>query len=193
LTVPDPPADDLLDRARAGDEEAFAALAEAWHPRIFRWACGLLGDPDDADDVAQQVLVRFYTHLDGFRRSARLSTWLYQITQNAARDAVRRQRRRAGAVERMRTLAPPAATSPAPSFHVEQDEVVERARAAVACLPQRQRSVFDLVDLQGYAPQEAATMLGVAPATARVHLLRARRALRSALIDDRPSGENGTG
>jgi RNA polymerase sigma-70 factor (ECF subfamily) len=182
LTRPLPPSDaELIRRAQEGDDEAFTALALAWHPRVFRWACGLLDDADDADDVAQQVLVRLYAHLGRFRGLARFSTWLYQITRNAARDARRRHGRRARAVERMLTFDPPPSLS-APGDGIAEGDVAERARAALADLPERQRAVFDLVELQGYAPQEAAALLGISPATARTHLLRARRALRTALL-----------
>jgi len=183
-----PPSDaELIRRAQEGDDDAFTALAVTWHPRVFRWACGLLDDPDDADDVAQQVLVRLYTHLGRFRGLARFSTWLYQVTLNAARDAERRRGRRARAVERMLTLDPPPAAATVPDGRIAEGDVVERARAVLAALPDRQRAVFDLVELQGYAPQEAAALLGVSPPTARTHLLRARRALRAALVDAVPT------
>jgi RNA polymerase sigma-70 factor (ECF subfamily) len=183
-----PPSDaELIRRAQEGDDDAFTALAVTWHPRVFRWACGLVDDPDDADDVAQQVLVRLYTHLGRFRGLARFSTWLYQVTLNAARDAERRRGRRARAVERMLTLDPPSATAALPDDHLTEGDVVVRARAALATLPDRQRAVFDLVELQGYAPQEAAALLGISWPTARTHLLRARRALRAALLDAVPT------
>jgi len=184
---------ELVRRAQEGDEAAFTTLAEAWHPRIYRWACGLLRDPDDADDVAQQVLVRLYTGLRRFRGRAQFSTWLYQIVRNAARDAERGRRRRVRALERMQRLDPPEVAAPGGGIPDEGGHgLADRARAALADLPDRQREVFDLVDLQGYAPQEAAGLLRLSPATTRVHLLRARRALRSALLagfTDQEGGE----
>jgi len=193
LTEPDGRSDvDLIRRAAEGDDDAFTVLVTRWHGTVYRWAAGMTGDPDDADDVAQQVLVRLYAHLGRFRGSARFSTWLYQITRNAARDAWRRRGRRARAMERMTALDPPPTTTPHTADVTHDVEVAERARVVLARLPERQRTVLDLVDLQGYAPQEAAELLGVAPATARVHLLRARRALRAALVADLPALEGGT-
>jgi len=192
LTEPDGRSDvDLIRRTAEGDDEAFAALVARWHGTVYRWAAGMTGDPDDADDVAQQVLVRLYAHVGRFRGEARFSTWLYQITRNAARDAARRRGRRARAMERMTTLDPPPTATPHPADTGPDAEVTGRARAALARLPERQRAVLDLVDLQGYAPQEAAELLGVAPATARVHLLRARRALRAALVAGLAQPEGG--
>jgi len=181
VTAPEPsPSEaELLRRAQAGDDEAFTRLVEAWHPRVFRWAAGMLDDADDADDVTQHVLVRLYAHLPRFRGHASFSTWLYQITRNAARDAWRRRGSRLRALERLHVLDRPVAAEPDPEA---SDDVVARARAALASLPERQRAVFDLVELQGYAPHEAAALIGIAPATVRVHLLRARRALREIML-----------
>lgn len=184
---PPHPDAELIRRAQGGDEEAFTALATAWHPRVFRWACGMLDDPDDADDVAQQVLVRLYTHLGGFHGRARFSTWLYQITQNAARDVRRRRGRRAQAYERMVRLDAPQPSSAVGDHGAGDADLADRARAALAGLPERQRAVFDLVELQGYGSQEAADLLGISPPTARTHLLRARRALRSAMLAATPT------
>ena len=192
MTRSPPPSDaELIRRAQEGDEEAFTALAMSWHPRVFRWACGLLDDPDDADDVAQQVLVRLYTHLGRFRGLARFSTWLYQITLNAARDARRQRVRRTRVVERMATINPRPVTTTDPGDRMAEGDVMDRAHAALAALPARQRAVFDLVELQGYGPQEAAALLGISPPTARTHLLRARRALRTALLAAVPTLQEG--
>jgi RNA polymerase sigma-70 factor (ECF subfamily) len=173
--------EELIARAQRGDAVAFRGLVERWHVTIHRWALAHLGDPDEADDVTQQVLVRLHLRLHRFRGAARFSTWLYQVTRNAARDAHRRRSRRARTMDRLERLAdPPAAADPLAD--VERREVIDAARAALARLPERQREVFDLVDLQGYAAHEAAGLLGVSAATARTHLFRARRAVRAAML-----------
>jgi RNA polymerase sigma-70 factor (ECF subfamily) len=176
--------DELIARAQRGDSDAFRELVDRWYARIYRWALGHTGDPDDADDVTQQVLVRLHLRLGRFRGAARFSTWLYQVTRNAARDAHRRRTRRLRAIDRMQRLADaPAPTPPTdPAVEVERRETVAAARAALMRLPERQREVFDLVELQGYEAQEAASLLGVSAATARTHLFRARRAVRAAML-----------
>jgi RNA polymerase sigma-70 factor (ECF subfamily) len=176
--------EELITRAQRGDPAAFRDLVDRWHPRIYRWAIGHIGDPDDADDVTQQVLVRLHLRLGRFRGTARFSTWLYQVTRNAARDAHRRHARRVRALERMQRLADvPAPALPAdPAADVERQETLDAARAALARLPDRQREVFDLVELQGYGAHEAASLVGVSAATARTHLFRARRAVRAAML-----------
>jgi RNA polymerase sigma-70 factor (ECF subfamily) len=176
--------DELIARAQRGDSAAFRELVERWYARIHRWALGHVGDPDEADDVTQQVLVRLHLRLGRFRGAARFSTWLYQVTRNAARDAHRHRARQRGALERMQRLAdapaPPAA--PDPAVQTERREALDAARAALARLPERQREVFDLVELQGYEAHEVANLLGLSAATARTHLFRARRAVRAAML-----------
>lgn len=173
--------EELITRAQRGDPTAFRDLVERWHVTIHRWAMGHIGDPDDADDVTQQVLVHLHIRLHRFRGAARFSTWLYQVTRNAARDAYRRRTRRVHAMERLQRLADPPGSAD-PATEMERRETVDAARTALARLPERQREVFDLVELQGYGAHEAASLLGVSPATARTHLFRARRAVRAAML-----------
>jgi RNA polymerase sigma-70 factor (ECF subfamily) len=77
-------------------------------------------------------------------------------------------------------------TVPDPASPLDDADLARFVRRVVRDLPDRQREVLDLVDLQGYAPTEAASLLGVSPATARVHLMRARRTLRAAIIGRDP-------
>src|SRR3989441_6084028 len=74
----------LVPRALAGDATARDALLRACHATVYRWALVHMGDPDDADDVAQEVLVRLATRLDRYAGRSRFTTWLYQVTRNTA-------------------------------------------------------------------------------------------------------------
>jgi RNA polymerase sigma-70 factor (ECF subfamily) len=173
---------DLIARHRAGDAAAFDLLVTRWHARIHRWACGWADDPDEADDLTQQVLVRVHLRLSGFRGTSAFSTWLYGITRNAARDAFRRRRRREQALSRLETMSLADEPDADPAEALDRRAAVDTARGALAGLPPRQREVFDLVDLQGYAPHEAAALLGLSHGTVRAHLFRARRAVRAAVL-----------
>jgi RNA polymerase sigma-70 factor (ECF subfamily) len=125
----------LVARARRGDTEAFAEVVEACRPLIYRWSVVVTGDLDDAEDVTQEVLVRF---------------WLYRITQNAARDRLRsRQRRQRFALE-TETMSNPEGEGPAGRMlGAELGAVV---RQFLTSLPERQRQVLNLVDLQDHTP-----------------------------------------
>lgn len=183
----------LIRQARAGEAGAFDGLARHCLPLIRRWALVGTGDPDDADEVTQTVLIRLHRALGGFRGDARFTTWLYRLTHNAVTDALRRRTRRE------RRTAPLEEFDGATSPTEGADARMEAAEAAAivgsffAELPARQREVFDLVDLQGYTIAEAAEMLGIEAVTARVHLLRARRTLRTRVLDAHPeTGEMGS-
>jgi RNA polymerase sigma-70 factor (ECF subfamily) len=178
---------ELIRRAQRGEESAFRGLVERWYARIYRWAIGATGDADDADDVTQQVLVRLHLGLSRDRGDARFSTWLFQVTRNAARDLSRRRRRREHVLARLSAETPPAELGQDPVEELEIQEAVAVARTALASLPGRQREVFDLVELQGYGAAEAAHLLGLSAGTVRAHLFRARRAVRTAVIATHPA------
>lgn len=182
------PLDALAARARTGDEGAFAALAGAVRDQVRRWALVRTGDPDDAEDVAQDVVIRVHRGLARFEGRSRFTTWLYRLTANAAVEMSRGYGRRG----RLHDAVTAEEAGIAPELHDRIAEM-ENARAAALVrsffgeLQGRQREVFDLVDLQGYTPAEAAEMLEIEPPTARVHLMRARRAIRERIVAAHPT------
>src|SRR5918912_942469 len=89
------PLEALAARARSGDEGAFASLAGAVRDQVRRWALVRTGDPDDAEDVAQDVVIRVHRGLARFEGRARFTTWLYRLTANAAVELGRGHGRRA--------------------------------------------------------------------------------------------------
>ena len=181
----------LVARARRGDTAAFAEVVEACRPLIYRWSVVVTGDLDDAEDVTQEVLVRLHHSLGRYRVEARFTTWLYGITQNAARDRLRsRQRRRRLALEAEPVSDAEGAGS---AGHVLGAELGAVVRRFLASLPERQRQVLDLVDLQDHTPTEAARMLGLDAGTVRAHLHRARRTMRSRVLAHYPEFARGTG
>ncbi len=181
----------LIEGARAGDPAAFEGLVRRCYDRIYRWAIVRTGDPDDADDVTQEVLVRLHRHIRRFDGRARFSTWLYRLTANAAADLGRSAERRRRLASRLGREPRPASREPAAAARVESDESVDLVRTFMEELSDRQREVFDLVDLQGLSPIEVAEMLGTEPVTVRSHLFRARRAIRRKILERRPELADG--
>ena len=191
MTAPNPPDEDLdhlVRQAQSGNEEAFRRLVQRCHGQVYRWALARTGDADDADDVAQDVLVRLSTHLDRYDGRSRFTTWLYRVTANAAGGLFRRGAARRRMVERLAQWGADDAVAPAdPLGQVHTADVAGLVRAFFNELPGRQRDVLDLADLQGYAPTEIAEMLKIDPATVRAHLFRARRTLRARMLERHPA------
>lgn len=172
----------LIDRARRGSAAAFAQLTGRVHGPVRRWARRLTGDPDDADDVAQLVLLRLHANLDAFEGRSRLTTWLYRMTRNVALSRRRTEQRRAALLARA-PADPDVAAEPADA---DAERLGALVRFHATRLSRRQREVFDLADLQGRSAAEIAERLGVEPVTVRVTLLKARRAIRLRMLESHP-------
>lgn len=172
--------------APSSGHPAVAALQAAARERVYRWALVRTGDPDDADDVAQDVAVALHGRLGQFQGRARFSTWLYRLAANAAAELHRRSRRRREIHGRAAVETPTAALDGRIAGLADR-RAAETVRGFFAALPERQRELIDLVDLQGYTAAEAAEMLEIEPATARTHLFRARRTLRERLLATHPT------
>ena len=174
---------DLAERATEGEREALGRLAGALRPLICRWALVMTGDPNDAEDVAQQVLMKMMTSMEGFDGRSKVTSWVYRITRNASLDHQRRRKRERRLAEKAEWLARSEAPRlDDPLDDIEMNRTMRLIRTLLGELPMRQREVFDLVDLQGLEPKEAAELLEMNPNTVRVHLLRARRRMRSEML-----------
>jgi RNA polymerase sigma-70 factor (ECF subfamily) len=177
----------LASRAASGDDSAFTTLVTRFQPAVFRWALMFAADPDEADDIAQEVFVRTYRQLGAYRHDGSLEAWLYRMTRRAATQ-MRRTRKRRG-----RLALSPAARPLRDVYTTDPGGRVDRERAAIvirelfADLPARQREIFDLVDLQGFSPSEAAERTGMKPVSVRANLFKARKAIREGLLATHPS------
>ena len=176
----------LTESARGGDEQAFARLVGATRGRVFRWAFTMTGSGDEAEDVVQEVYVRVHRSLSRFRSESRFSTWLYRVTRNVATTQARRDDARSRMADRVKQDSATAVPVPAVVEELAGRDAVAMVRLFLTCLPPRQREVLDLVDLQGRSAAEVGEMLELEPSTVRVHLLRARRALRARILEARP-------
>ena len=174
---------ELAERAGKGEREALGRLAGALRPLICRWALVMTGDPDDAEDVAQVVLMKTLGSIQSFDGRSRVTSWVYRITRNASLDHQHRKKRDLRLADRLGQLGQAAAPRlENPLDRIEMKRTLRLIRTLLRKLPMRQREVFDLVDLQGLKPKEAADLLEMNPNTLRVHLLRARRRMRREML-----------
>jgi RNA polymerase sigma-70 factor (ECF subfamily) len=153
---------------------------------VYRWALSRTADPDDADDVTQEVLMRLEQTVGTYRGDSRFTTWLYRLTGNVAIDFQRGQTRRARLVERQSANSPDAVWGDRLS-EIHTSDVTRLVRIFFHKLPDRQREVFDLVDLQGFTPAEVGRMIDMKGTTVRAHLFKARRAIRRQIIREVPT------
>lgn len=148
----------------------------------------MAGGSDEADEVVQRTLVRIHRGLGGFRGDARFTTWVHRIANNVWLDMERSRGSRSKMEESLmrETVTIEGPTGPGPEEGLARREAVEIVTRFFDALAPRQREVLELVDLQGYEPSEAASIMEISPSTARVHLHRARRTLRRAILDHHP-------
>lgn len=177
----------LVRKAARGDQDALRIVVERAYPAVRRWALVHTGDPSEADDLTQDVLVHMIQRLDTFSGASRFTTWLYTVTRNAALDLLRGSERRSRRLEDPRVHAEiaPAALDP-PDTEADRSRLGAVLRAYFKELPERQREVFDLADLQGIPSPEIAERLGIEPVSVRANLFRARRALRARILAEHP-------
>ncbi len=177
----------LIRRAQAGEPAAFSDLVRRHYHQIYRWALVRAGDADDADDITQEVLVRLHEKLSQYRGQSQFTTWLYQVTRNTAAALFRSRQRRERSHDRAaRERLIQHSTEADAVERLSAQEVPALLNKLLRELPQQQRVVFDLIELRETPMKEVTQMLGLKPATIRVHLLRARRALRSRILELHP-------
>lgn len=168
---------ELITRAQGGDRAAFAALVRAHQNEVFTLARRLVGDPHLAADVAQEALIRAWRALPKFRGDSRLSTWLHRITVNTSWTHRNRARRHsASPIDDHSDLAAPE-DGDHPSVAGEMAELRHRISDALDDLPEGQRLVVVMKDIQGWSHAEIAEAAGISVTAAKVRLHRARARL----------------
>jgi RNA polymerase sigma-70 factor, ECF subfamily len=169
-SIPDPPAE-LLVRAKTGDQTAFEQLIRLFDRQLIRLSCRMLGQLSDAEDVAQESLVRFHANLRRFDSVDEIAPWLYRVAIHLCRDQIKRRSRWSNEL--------PEATVPS---RTEGDLEVDQRRAllmrALQRLPERERAAILLRDLEGLTAEAAGEILGVSAATVRVQVASARAKLK---------------
>ncbi len=197
----------LLDAARAGDEDAFARLVESHRAQLHAHCYRMLGSLHDAEDALQEVLLRAWRGLPRFGRRSSLRTWLYRIAMNVCLDAIARRPKRVLPVDygpAAKTASQTEVGEPlvesvwvepypdeilgvedgyaAPEARYEEREAVELAFiAALQHLPARQRAVLILREVLAFSAREVAETLDTSVASVNSALQRARRTVEGRL------------
>ena len=190
MSSPEADALDRADMARlaAGHDAALNSLMERHATALFHFLCRMLGNEDDANDLAQETFARVFAHRARFRPEAKFSTWLFTIAANLARTQLRQRHRRpnvsldAESDATAQTLGDRLASEqPSPDDGLLADERAAAVRAVLARLPEEMRKTILLVEFEDKSVAETAAILEVPHKTVESRLHRARQLLRERL------------
>jgi|SRR5579862_418056 len=179
---------DLIARVQRGQNELFYELVRPYERRVYAAAMAILRNETDAEDAAQEAILKALANIRQFRAEAKFSTWLIQITVNEA--LMRRRRDRTAMTEAIDdrreeegdyTPRDFADWREIPSEALERKEVRQKLAGALASLDRKYREVFVLRDVEQFNIQETADALGISVASVKTRLLRARLMLRDLL------------
>jgi RNA polymerase sigma-70 factor (ECF subfamily) len=171
----------IIGRVRGGETRMFGELVRRYQDPVYGMVARFVGGSEDAQDVAQEVFLRVFRGLDGFKGESKFSTWLYRITYNLCADWLRRNRRpdrSAAAVEEADSL-PDGRVDLEEGFLEEEQRVA--VRHALSELDEKYRSVVDLHYYQKLSYDQIAVVLDMPVKTVETRLYRARKTLRESL------------
>lgn len=189
---------DLVDRARAGDTRAFEALIRRYQTWVFTLALRMVGDRAEAEDMAQEIFLKAYRGLKGFKGTSRFSTWLYAIASHHCLNHLQAGHRRPlqhGSVGDRPSRAgndPPALVDRLADEAPRADALLERSdrarivQAELANLTEEHRIILVLREIQGLSYEEIAQALRLEPGTVRSRLHRARMEMKARLTRHLP-------
>ena len=175
---------ELIRRARGGDQKAFEQLVGLKRERAFRLALNIVGDPEEAADIAQMAFIKLWSSLSKFDENSRFDPWFFRIVVNLAIDAYRKRQRMPHAVTPPaddETGALPAASMPGAEAGLMRTEIRVIFNKLATELAPAQRAVFTLREIEGVPTDEIAKILGITVSTVRNHLMHARRILQEGM------------
>jgi len=178
---------ELIQRVKNGEHDLFYQLIRPYEGRVFATAMAILRNEADAEDIAQDSILKAFRHISQFRGEAKFNTWLLQITINEAR-----MRKRRMTIRYMESINEAdeegdyrprefADWSEIPSESLERKEVRNALMAALNTLEEKYRSVFVMRDIQHLSIEETSKVLDITQASVKTRLLRARLMLRDLL------------
>ena len=182
----------LVSRARAGEASAFEALVVRYQRKVYAVALGIVRDPDQAWDVAQEAFVRVHGHLAEFKGESSFSTWVMRIASHLSIDSLRRERKsRRDQLEDVGEaalaeggegiMATPLGLDP--GANLLRRELAGRMQAALDELPEIHRTILVLREVEGLSYEDLAERLGIQKGTVMSRLFHARKKMQAALSE----------
>jgi RNA polymerase sigma-70 factor (ECF subfamily) len=175
----------LLKKSKNGQPDAFERLIAEHQKRVYNIALRMLGNPEDASDAAQEVFIRVFKSLHGFKGQSSFSTWIFRITKNVCLDELRKRKRRNFiSIDKEIDYGDGAVKLQIEDERFTPEESAERAelsynvRNSIAKLPEQHRILIILRDIQNFSYDEIARILQIPDGTVKSRINRARKALR---------------
>jgi RNA polymerase sigma-70 factor (ECF subfamily) len=179
------PDGDLVERWQAGDQSAFEALIRRHERRVFGLLMRMLGNRQDAEDVAQEAFLSLHRHGHRFRHQARFSTFVFRVAANAALNRRRTLGRKNARIRQLKLRQEAGTDLPTtprdPEAQTAGAEIQLQVQEALSRLPEDLRMATVLYDIEGLSYREIATVLKIPEGTVKSRIHRARSALRSRL------------
>lgn len=184
--TPVDPGIELLERWRAGDPTAFTALFRTYRSLVWRVLNHLLRKDPELEDVVQVVFLEIHRALPSFEGRSRLSSWITRVALNVGYHHLRHKKSRPADYRAEHAVVEVPDERPAmnPEVRLRSREVSERVDELLAGLPEKKRTVFLLVDLEGLPQDQVAEIVGASSATVRTRLFYARKAFWKAAATD---------
>ena len=171
-----PPDEVVVRRVLDGHRDNYAHLVARYQARLYRFALGMVGDPDAAGDLVQESFVKAYADLERCRKPARFGAWVRQIVRNRCRDFLKNVRRAHEPLDDHPSLV---SRSPGPVARLERRELGRTLRQALSALPVDHRECFLLKHMDGYSYREIAEMVDASVSAVKMRVHRSREMLRS--------------
>ena len=172
---------ELIARCQGGDLEAFGQIYARYERPVYRYVYHMIGNADEAEDIKQDTFVKAHRTLPGFRGDCSLLTWLLKVAGNLCRDRIKSQNRRGevGLVPEMEALLTDNSAEGAdPAQILERKYMQSSVHKVLGGLPEPQRRLVVLRDLEGLSYQQIADVLGCSVASVKLRLFRARRSFK---------------
>ena len=169
--------------APADRDARFGELVKEHQTYLYRFVLRNIGNPSDAEDIAQQAFIEAYKAMATFRGESKLSTWLYGIAMNLVRNYLNRAPHRVRQYESDDVLEGLPDTADGPEALAERSQMIERLSAQISELSSELQQILMLVAVDGLSYDEAAVMLEIPVGTVRSRLFRAREQIKERLPD----------
>lgn len=196
MTIPapvdtDPPDQVLVKRAREGDLDAYDVLVRRHHSRLYGMVFNMTRSRQDAEDLLQEVFVKAYDALKGFKGDSAFYTWIYRIAVNRAINFVKNRKRRMTVSlndpglsgESQEDRRPELSNNETPARDARLKEIQEKLNRALDTLSDNHKAVVIMHDMQGIPHEQIAEVLGISCGTVRSRLFYARQALQVQLTE----------